>query len=301
MTVYSPSRLNTFENCPRHFEYRYVQKIKRTTESIEAYVGKRVHEILERLYHHVARHHRPPSLRQILDRYESDWRLRWHDGIEIIREGTPESDYLNRGVRCLESYYRRHYPFEDGETVAIEHRVRLQLDDDGRYRAQGILDRLVRREPGHYEIHDYKTGAWLPPQSRLDSDRQLAMYQIGVQQSYPDAEEVDLVWHYLSFDRTLRSHRSESELQSLRQSTIELIDSIEATRVFATKPSNLCRWCEYRDICPDARLPAGGTPTELDPPPPGLDPAALGATGSAESAARERDPAPSPGTQLSLL
>ena len=68
MTVYSPSRLSTFDNCPKQFEFRYIQKIQRDTESIEAFVGKRVHEILERLYHHVARHSRPPSLRQVLDR-----------------------------------------------------------------------------------------------------------------------------------------------------------------------------------------------------------------------------------------
>ncbi|MFQ5697898.1 MAG: RecB family exonuclease [Myxococcota bacterium] len=301
MTVYSPSRLNTFENCPRQFEYRYIQKLERTRESIEAYVGKRVHEILERLYHHVARHRRPPSLRQILDRYESDWRLRWHDEVEIIREGTSEDDYRERGVRCLENYYRRHYPFDDGETVAIEHPVHFQLDGDGRYRARGILDRLVRRGPGHYEIHDYKTGSWLPPQSQLDSDRQLAMYQIGVQQAYPDAREVDLVWHYLSFDRTLRSRRSEPELRTLSEATIGLIDTIETTRVFPAKPSALCRWCEYRDLCPDARLPVGAPSAELDPPPLGLEPRDSGAESTGGIGPPEADPPLPSGTQLSLL
>ncbi len=48
--IYSHSRLSTFEDCPKRFEYRYVLKIPTETEGIEAFVGKRVHEILERLY-----------------------------------------------------------------------------------------------------------------------------------------------------------------------------------------------------------------------------------------------------------
>ena len=47
--IYSHSRLATFEDCPKRFEYRYVLKIPTDTEGIEAFVGKRVHEVLERL------------------------------------------------------------------------------------------------------------------------------------------------------------------------------------------------------------------------------------------------------------
>ena len=74
MILYSHSRLSNFESCPRRFRYRYIDKIVVEAEGIEAFVGKRVHEILERLYHHVARHDRPPSLSQVLDRFHRDWR-----------------------------------------------------------------------------------------------------------------------------------------------------------------------------------------------------------------------------------
>jgi putative RecB family exonuclease len=303
LNVYSPSRLATFENGPRQFEFRYVQKIRRDTESVEAYLGKRVHEILERLYHHVARHRRPPSLRQVLDRYRGDWELRWHDGVEIVRSQHEAAHYRESGSRCLENYYRSHYPFDQGETVAIEHRVQLRLDEDGRYRARGIIDRLVRHGQGRYEIHDYKTGGWLPPQERLDRDRQLALYQVGIEQGYDDAEEVELVWHYLQFDRTLRSRRTPEQLRELRGETIELIERIEGATEYPARPSGLCRWCEYRGLCPDARVPLEARgPLPEEPPPPGDPPPAL----------RERlpEPAPTPelrahppppGTQLPLL
>ncbi len=291
---YSHSRLSTFENCPRQFEYRYVQKLPRDSESIEAFVGKRVHEILERLYHHVARHGRPPSLGQVLDRYAADWSLHWHEKVQIVKEDRDVASYRQVGQRCLETYYRAYYPFEEGETVGIEQRISIKLDEQGTYRARGIIDRLVRTGPGHYEIHDYKTGGYLPPQKRLEKDRQLSLYQIGIHQMIPDAQEVDLVWHYLAFGKTLRIHRTPQDLETLRTGTIELIDRIEATTEFEPSPGPLCRWCEYNDICPVARIDR----------PPVEEPVPLAAYREVRSRAPRPDvpaSAPSGPQQLTLL
>jgi putative RecB family exonuclease len=308
LTQYSHSKLSTFENCPRQYEYRYVLKVKCDREGIEAFTGKRVHEILERLYHHVGRHGRPPSLRQVLERFYKDWQLRWSDSIEIVRDDLTAEDYSERGRRCLENYYRAHYPFDREETVALECKIDLKLDSDGRYRARGIIDRLVRTAPGCYEVHDYKTGASLPPRARLESDRQLALYQIGVEQRYDDAESVDLVWHYLLFNKTLRSRRTPDQLQCLREETIGLIDTIQSASTYPSRPGPLCRWCDYKDICPDAAVrpdePASG-PLPPAPPPeleadrtalgPGAAPLPPGFAGEAQPAlARDSRPAFAP-------
>lgn len=251
MVQYSHSRLSSFENCPLKFRYRYIDKLKTKRDSVEAFLGKRVHEILERLYHHVARHGRPPSLAQVLERFRKDWPRHWHADVHIVRTENPVEFYQNAGERCLENYYRSHYPFDSGETVGIEAPLSMRLDDEGRYRIRGIIDRLVRRAEGVWEIHDYKTSGSLPPRARLASDRQLALYQLGIEQTYPDVEQVELVWHYLLFDKTLRSSRSLEQLEKLRQDTIALIDEIEATTEFPPKPGPLCRWCEYADPCPE--------------------------------------------------
>ncbi len=259
MVQYSHSRLSSFENCPKQFEYRYIQKIETKTEGVEAFLGKRVHEILERLYHHVGRYGRPPSLSRVQKRFSEDWALHWHENIKIVRtERTPEY-YTQQGEHCLENYYRSHYPFEDGETVALEKPISLQLDDAGRYRLRGIIDRLTRQGHGSYEIHDYKTSGFLPPPSRLEQDRQLALYQIGIEQTFPDIEQVELVWHYLVFNKSLRSRRSREQLDALRSQTIQLIDEIEETAEYRARPGPLCRWCDYREICPSA-LPAASEP-----------------------------------------
>ena len=261
MTVYSHSRISSFENCPRKYAFRYVEKIESDSESVEAFVGKRVHEILERLYHHVRRNGRPPSLAQVHDRYRRDWREQWHPQVRIVRDENDEEHYIRYGEQCLTHYYRSHYPFDQGETVAIEQNLQIALDCDGRYRMRGIVDRVVRTREGAYEVHDYKTSGSLPPLSRLTGDRQLALYQIGLQQTYPEAQEVELVWHYLGFNKTMRVRHSAEQLAAVCRDTMARIDEIEAAQSFPTQKSPLCRWCEYAGICPAM----GGRAPEPEP------------------------------------
>ncbi len=282
VTVYSHSRINCFSNCPKQFSYRYIEKIKVDTEGVEAFVGKRVHEILERLYHHLQRHSQPPSLAQVQERFRKDFALRWHKKIKIVREENDQDFYIAHGLRCLENYYRGHYPFDRGETVAIEARIPIQLDDGGRYRAQGIIDRLVRTRDGEYEVHDYKTSAALPPKSRMENDHQLPLYQVGVQQAYPDADHVKLVWHYLAVDKTIVRERTPVQLSDMRKLLMEKIDTIEAATEFKARPSPLCNWCDYNSICPDRK---GGPKLEEPPPPGDTDaPSALSSSMSADDA-----------------
>jgi putative RecB family exonuclease len=301
LNQYSHSRLSSFENCPRQFRYRYIEKIESDDEGIEAFVGKRVHEILERLYHHVSRHGRPPSLAQVHERFSKDWLLHFHERVHIVKRENDVEYYQQVGLRCLENYYRSHYPFEEGQTIGIEHPISLKLDTEGRYQIRGIVDRIVRRRPGSYEIHDYKTSGSLPPRKRIEADRQLALYQIGLEQSYDDVEEVSLVWHYLVFDRTLTSKRTPEQLQKLRSGTIKLIDKIESATEHPARPGPLCRWCDYRTLCPDARAdarPASQGPAGPEPPLPG---AAPGLASEPPREERKEPSGPQEPEQLSLL
>ncbi len=258
-TLYSHSRLSSFENCPKQFEFRYILKIPSETESIEAFVGKRVHEILERLYQFVGRG-QIPGVEKVVDRYQKLWE-ETYDGerVRIVREGVPLSFYRELGEHCLRGYYSRHYPFDEDETLGIERRVIFPLDDAGKYRMQGIIDRISRARDGTIEVHDYKTGARVPSQKMLDQDRQLALYQIGLAAEYGEDVPFRLVWHYVAKNQTRTSTRTPEQLATLRVSTIERIDEIERTTAFPPRKIALCNWCEYKPRCP-LYMPAGSVP-----------------------------------------
>jgi len=246
--VYSHSRLSAFENCPRKFQYRYLWKIPAEGESIEGFVGKRVHEVLERL-HRVAETHGVPSLPRVLWRFQQMFAEAYDAArVRIVREGTPVDFYRGLGEQCLANYYREHYPFDRDETLALEEHVSFDLG--GGYALQGFIDRIARTRDGAIEIQDYKTSARVPTQEQVDEDRQLALYQIGVGARFGAGSPVRLVWRYLRQRRTLVSTRTPDQLETLAVQTRALIDRIRSETSFAAKPSALCRWCEYREGCP---------------------------------------------------
>ncbi len=248
--VFSPSSLNCFENCPRQYAFRYIEKIPVETEGIEAFVGKRVHEILERLYQFVGQR-LLPSLPKVIARYHANFDAQYDAArVRITREGTPADFYREAGVRGLENYYRRHYPFDRDQTVGLEKPIQFALDEDGKYAVRGIIDRIARAKDGVLEIHDFKTGRRIPKQDDLDRDRQLGLYELGIREQLGESGEIRLVWHYVLRDAQRVSQRTPEQREALRASTARAIDKIRSAEEFPPKPSALCGWCEFRDRCP---------------------------------------------------
>ncbi len=259
MPVYSHSRLSSFEQCPLKYKYAYIDKLPRDRRpTIEAFMGNRVHEAMEKLYQDVSRA-RPPAIEELADFFQRRWDDAWTPEIIIVKQDYDAGHYRRVGERCLRDYYRRYHPFDQARTVGLERRVALQVA--GRYRLSGVIDRLARQPDGGYEIHDYKTSTTLPNQAKLDEDRQLALYQLGVQQEFHDAQDVRLIWHYLAFDTSFMSTRSAPQLIDVQERVAELIGRIETTTQFPPRESALCRWCEFQDICPVwSKAPTTETP-----------------------------------------
>ncbi len=269
--IYSHSRLSSFEDCPKKFEFRYKLKIPSETESIEGFVGKRVHEVLERLYGFVGKG-MVPSLGKVLERYRAFWEEHYDaTRVRIVRTENDVDHYRALGEHCLTNYYRRFYPFDADETIALEERVLFSLDSAKQYRIQGFVDRIVRAQDDVIEIHDYKTSARVPSQSKLDSDRQLALYQMGLADRFGVDRPMRLVWHYLAPNQTRVSTRNAEQLQALREQTMGLIDRIRVASEFEPKIGPLCKWCEFADICPaqaELRETRGEPPHPVDHPDP---------------------------------
>ena len=252
MPVYSHSRLGVYETCPRRYRFQYVEKVPvPEVKTVEMFLGSQVHSALESLYLAMRWRRAVPTLDAILGGYHARWSAEWTPDIVIRREGASADEYRLQGEGHLVAYVRRYHPFGAERTVAVERLVMFPLAESRKIWLQGFVDRLSVTREGLWQIHDYKTGRWLPTQEDLDRDRQLALYQIGVQRDFPhEAARVELVWHYLAHDLELRSHREPKALQQLADDTLALIDTIQADTTFATVTGPHCNRCSYRSICP---------------------------------------------------
>lgn len=249
MTVYSHSRLSCFEQCPQKFKYQYIDKLEPVSqETVEAFLGVRVHEALEKLYTDL-QHQKLLSLEELLAFLRSEWTANWTDDIIIVKSEYSQENYRRMAEKYLTDYYKRYAPFTRDKTIALEDLITIDLDGTGEYRLQGYIDRLAEAGNGSYEIHDYKTNSRLPLQAYLQKDRQLALYMIGVKDHYPDAKHVRLIWHFLAFDKEMDSTRTDTELLALKDQTKRLIDAIEAEEKYPASVSFLCDWCEFKSVC----------------------------------------------------
>jgi len=251
--IYSHSKLSSFEQCPLKYKFRYIDKIiPEIEQTIEGFLGNMVHETLEWIYHEVKKGN-IPDLDTVIDFYINKWNKCYNKDIKITRLDCDAEYYFNQGIKFVIDYFMSNSPFKD-DTIEMEYRILVPLDSEGRYMVQGYIDRLVHnKETNIFEIHDYKTGNTMKSQEELDSDRQLALYSIGIKKMFPNVKDVHLVWHYLAYNKKMKSSRTDEELEELKQDIINLINKIESASEFPACQSALCNWCEYQNLCNESK------------------------------------------------
>ena len=165
-TVYSHSRISTYENCPLKYKYTYIDRLDRDRRnSIEAFMGGLVHETMEKLYRDL-NHTKLDPLEELLGFYRTRWEQDWTDDTIIVRKEYTAAHYQGIGERCISDYYRHYHPFNQTRTLGVEREVKVSLPRD--HRLRGYMDRLAQHPDGVYEIHDYKTSSRLPGQPHID-------------------------------------------------------------------------------------------------------------------------------------
>ena len=251
MTTYSHSRVSTFENCPYKYKLQYIEKVEpEISETIEIFMGKRVHETLEKLYKD-KKFKKLISKATLLKFYKDNWEKEYSDDILVVKKGLTAKNYKKMGIKFIEDYYDKYKPFNQLTILGLETQDRMTLKDGSQWHVR--IDKFACDDKGNYYVCDYKTNSSMKDQEEADEDRQLAMYSIWVKDKFKDAKSVKLVWHMLAFNKEAVSERTDEQLKKLEDETIALIRKIEqATKEndFPTNVTALCDYCGYKSQCP---------------------------------------------------
>jgi len=245
MTRYSHSKLSQYENCPFAYNLHYNEGYDSPYETIEAFLGSRVHETLEKLYRDLE-NDKLDTLQELLDYYEDRWNGEWHDGV-INTSSQNDLAHHDKGVCCIENYYNRFHPFDQIAIAGLETDEEMVLPDGNTWSVR--IDKFGFRGDTFY-VCDYKTANRMKSQYDADTDRQLAMYARWVRQRYGKDKKVKLVWHMLKFNKDVESTRTNFELDILVDGVMREIREIESSKDWPTRVSPLCNWCVYRHKCP---------------------------------------------------
>ena len=245
---YSNSKLETFDQCKLKYKFQYIDKIKvDIPTTIEAFLGNKVHEALQKLYSLAAL--RTPELKEILEFYSRKWDDEYDQNILIAKQDLTQQDYKKLGEKFLINYYFKHAPFKESQTINLETEEFTPLDEERLYHVR--IDRLSYKSGDVFEIHDYKTSNRAKTQEELDKDKQLAMYSIWVKNKFPNAKKIKLIWHYLVSNEQKVSERTPEQLESLKKEILQKTKKIESTNEFPANVTKLCNYCIFQNVCPE--------------------------------------------------
>jgi putative RecB family exonuclease len=251
--VCTPSKLGTYEECPRRYRFAYVDRPAPSKGAPWAHnsLGASAHTALRAWFDLPPARRQPEQLAGLL-------RQTWvSDG---YRDGGQERDAFERVLAWLHRYVEELD--EEFEPVAVERTVAMKTPV---LAFSGRVDR-IDEVAGELVIVDYKTG-----RSELDSDdargsRALALYAVATGRMFRrPCRRVEL--HHLPTGTVAAHEHSEESLgRHLRRAEQTAADIVAAEKrvaggddpddAFPTNPGSICGWCDYRRACPaGAALP----------------------------------------------
>ena len=242
----SPSRAGDFKTCPQLFKFRAIDRIPEPTSIYQAR-GTTAHLALQRLFD------RPPSERSpevLYDLFREAWtEMRGDDEFEeLFDDISQERQWGLESMELLANYFR----VEDPAGIEPEGRELDMLEDLDGITIRGILDRLDRDDDGRLIITDYKTGKAPPERFALPAFFALKIYALLIRRHTGETpKEVRLL--YLNGPTLYRLTIDDRQLDAIDSQLRALWNAIERamkTDNYPPRPSRLCDWCSYQDICP---------------------------------------------------
>ena len=230
----SASDIDTYRICPLKYKFARVFRIPQEP-TIHQRFGIVMHQVLERFHTED-----DGSLERLRELFEISWR----------RSGFGDSDdelqFRERAVEALERYWRQNQASE-AEPVWFERSFAFKI---GPHLLRGRVDRVDRHPDGSFELIDYKTGK-AKTEDELREDVQLSVYQMGARESWRLETTAQSYFYVLTGEKVPVEHSSE-ELDRVRATVSEIAGGILKQRFEPTPSPDICRFCDYRIICPAA-------------------------------------------------
>jgi len=243
----SPSRASDFKLCPQLFKYKAIDKIK-VPPTVHQARGTTAHLALQRLFDNPAADRTPERLFNL---FREAWvELREIEYPEMFESQEAEREWGIQSLGILANYFGT----EDPVSIEPLERELDMLQDVGDMTIRGILDRMDESADG-LVITDYKTGKAPPERYAIPAFFALKIYALLIRQR-TGRTPVTLRLLYLNGPTVYEIPVNDSQLDAMERQLQALWSAINKaleTGNFPARPSRLCGWCSFQDICPAVR------------------------------------------------
>lgn len=241
----SPSACNTFLQCPLRLKYERIDRLPQPPNP-NFVKGNFVHEVLERLFKLPPEERTKEKARTISRQI---WDSQYGDEVKALNLSEEDRRSFQWGSWwCLDNYFGIETP-ADVQPMEMERWVSGVV---GKGKIRGKIDRIDTTDDG-LEVVDYKTGK-APKRAEWGQD---AIFQLNVY-GILLAEELrkpigKLVILYLG-DGNKKAYDFTEESQESAAKTVtavrEGIDERDESGEWEPRPSKLCDWCSFKEVCP---------------------------------------------------
>ncbi len=246
----SYSQINTYQDCPKKYEYSYVLQIPSRPHAALSF-GSTIHNTLRDFYTLLQRYKEglgiteEPNKEDLLNLFEKNWIGRGYDSKKH------ELERKDSGVNAMLNYYDKFFNIEQ-TPYRLEQSFTVHLPESS---FVGKIDRMDMVESGEIpvvEIIDYKTGK-LKEEGDIEKDLQLPLYCIFAEQSL-GVKVSKAKYIFIEEGQEVEVDISQERRERAEENIFEVIESIKKRDFIATPNSFKCKYCDFNSICPDALL-----------------------------------------------
>lgn len=233
------TRVDTFQRCPRQFRYQYVDRLPQRPAPALSF-GSSVHAVLEWL------HDRKTPELPPLDDVLTQLRDRWDpSGYAEVDASVQRREY-EHARQVLGAYHERLTREGLRNAVATEAWFELPIGDD--VVVVGSIDRIDADVDGGLHVVDYKTSRRTRTRAQVAASLQLGIYALATRHLYGELPRT-VALDFLLPGVVVRVDVAEIDLDAVPAAVAAAAADIRAG-VDDVRPSRLCDWCDYRDLCP---------------------------------------------------
>ncbi len=218
---FSYSKINTYNICPRKYEFSYIDFYPRKGSSDIVLKGTLLHKMIE-LYIN-DKDYDIPYEKEFLSLKEEDFNA-FKEDFEKIKE-QPLIKQLKK--------------MKDSCEINVEQKLTNVFEN---FIFSGNTDTLVKNEK-KLIIIDYKTG-------KVNQNfEQLEFYALVSSYLYPEVQDFLLILSFVSHEQDLKITLKKEDMFKIENKLIKYISNINNSIKFDKKVGPLCNYCDYKDEC----------------------------------------------------
>lgn len=225
---YSFSKISIFFDCPKKFEFAYINKIEKDDTYIDPIYFRRG---------------------RFLHAYIAD-RLNGGDGTKLKNYNVSVDEKMKLTDMADDTLNHEYIMLTyDFDINSIETYISL---DKNLEPTRSKIENAIGGYVDYFAIKDtFGTVIdWKSGKARKCPDfSQLELYAIWLFQKYPDLDELDLVFFYVEHNTLEFKTITPNDVFSLKNDLIYKIDTIEKTHTFSKKESDKCVECPFFNSC----------------------------------------------------